>query len=181
MNLKPELFQAAAFVGCTHLAAEFLNNPTLKTLDGDPGAEAALAVAAALLPLASGAGGAAGTLTPSAPALVAGVGEAAATSTPLAPALVDERGAAGMSTPSAPPLVEGYGGLTGTLAAAVVGFLLGQHHTDKHRAHRGREAEAVVDVEVEEYEYLDDESRRREDDDEDEDGRRRSGDRRGSA
>ncbi len=180
MNLQSELFQAAAFVGFTHFAAEFLNNHTLKTLDRDPGTEAALAMAAALLPLASGAGGAAGALTPSAHALVAGEEEAAATSTPLVPALVEECGAAGTSTPSAPALTGGSG-VALPIALGVAGFLLGKHGADKHHAHRRRrEARDVVDVDVEVEEdddYDDDDRRRRDYGDFDDDRRRRSGQR----
>jgi hypothetical protein len=186
MNLQSELFQAAALVGVTHLVAEFLDNSTLKTLDENPGTEAALAVAAVLLPsLSGGAGGAgaAGAPASSAPALVeeyALVEEAGAAATSSAPALVEEyalveaAGAAGTSVPSLPAPVGGYGGLTAL--AAVMGFLMGQH-----RAERGRSKARVVDVEleevveVEEYEDRDDDDdgRRREYRDDDDDRRRR--------
>ena len=156
MNLQSELFQAAAFVGFTHFAAEFLNNPTLKALDEDPVTEAALAVAAALLPSLSGAAGAADTSASSAPALLeeyALVEEDGAAGTSSAPALVEEyalveeNGAAGTPAPPIPALAGGFGGLTA--GAALVGFLLGQHRPTT-RAHRGGRAGPVVEVDVEE-------------------------------
>src|SRR5271168_2623582 len=107
MNLQSELFQGLAFVGVMHFAAESLNNSALKTLDSSPGTEAALAVAAALLP--SLCGGAAAAGSPSAPALLeeyALVEEDGAAGSPSAPALleeyalVEENGAAGTPAPS---------------------------------------------------------------------------------
>ena len=156
MDLKSELLQALAFVGVMHVAAEFLNSPTLKTLDRAPGTEAALAMAAALLPAMSGGGGTAGTSASSTPALVEEY-EAACTCAPSTPALVGEYEAAGTSTPPTPALVGGYGGLAAPLAAGVVGFVLGKH-LETPCAHRRCKAGPVVEVEevvvdVEEGDY----------------------------